>query len=159
MLSYHLFAPYIGWSKFRTELGRVADQLFSKTRGTVVRRLGLRYLNALRPDLHNIKAVTDLDLSVVVMDKTLSGNVNLNFTDAPAVDKRATVRVATPDFVTGLLPTGTSVFVDVDVYTPPGFQARSANRVHRWLESAHETEKDEFFSLLKPETITQLDDK
>jgi uncharacterized protein (TIGR04255 family) len=64
VISYHRAAPYVGWQQFRLELDETISGLFETAKGLVIHRLGLRHLNALRPDVHDIKSVSDLDLEI-----------------------------------------------------------------------------------------------
>jgi uncharacterized protein (TIGR04255 family) len=159
VLSYHRLSPYVGWKEFKPELEQAVDGLFSKAGGVTIRRLGLRYMNALRADLHGIKSIADLDLKLLIAGETVSGNVNVNFTTdvAPGID--CTVRVATAEFVQGVLPPNTSVYIDVDVFTEEGFKTKDEGEVKRWIELAHTKEKEEFFHLLTANTIEKLEER
>ena len=86
----------------------------------------------------------------------MSGNLNVNFTKTLSPEIKCTVRVATPDFVEGALPSGSTVYVDIDVYTPDHYQADETDALKKWTRFAHEQEKEAFFGLLKPETIAAL---
>ena len=156
VLSYHQLAPYDGWSQFEPRLHEVVDQLFAKSDNITIRRLGLRYLNALRSDVHKIRGIADIDLVLVVSEESLSKNVNLNYTQDLSSDTQCSVRIATTDFVQGALPANSSVYVDVDVFTKEGFRSNDAAAVKRWLSFAHGKEKESFFSLLKESTIKEL---
>ena len=81
-------------------------------------------MNALRADLHSIKSVLDLDLTLTVADERVSSNVNINFTNTVDGDSLCTVRIATPEFVQGPVPPNTSLYVDVDVFTKEGFRSK-----------------------------------
>jgi uncharacterized protein (TIGR04255 family) len=156
VLSYHRMAPYVGWKRFKLELNEAIAGLFQKADGLTVHRLGLRYLNALRPDVHRIRSVSDLDLKLEIANELVSGNVNINFNVAVASNTTCTVRVATPEFIQGALPVNTSVYVDVDVFTQDGFQTTERDVVTSWIEDAHTKEKEQFFRLLTPQTIQSL---
>src|SRR5262249_30201488 len=95
VLSYHRLAPYENWNRFKPELGGAIDCLFAKAEGLTVRRLGLRYINAIRPELHHIRSIADLDLKVAVAEEVLPSSVNLNFTTELSADTQCTIRVAT----------------------------------------------------------------
>jgi hypothetical protein len=69
------------------------------------------------------------------------------------------VRIATADLVAGTPPPGTSLLIDVDVFTRPGYKTRDIAEVKRWAEFAHTQEKQEFFRLPKDETIQELEEK
>ena len=159
VLSYHCLAPYAGWEKFQVELKDVVDWLFSQVSGLTVRRMGLRYMNALRTDLHGINSVLDLDLTLTVANERVSGNVNINFTNAVNDNTLCTVRIATPEFIQGLVPPNTSVYVDVDVFTKEGFCSTNQADVIAWINTAHTAEKQHFFCLLSDQKIRELREK
>jgi len=155
VVSFHRQAPYIGWEKFKPELERVTATLVEATKDVTIKRLGLRYLNALRPDLHGIAALTDLDIKITVSEEVIAKAANLNFTAPVGRDSSCTVRIATPELVVGI-PAGTSVFIDVDVSTNPGFTTKEKKAADEWIEFAHSQEKIEFFRLFTKSTIDNL---
>lgn len=159
VISYHRTAPYIGWEQFQPELEDTIQVLFEKARGLVIKRLGLRYLNALRHDVHGISSISDLDLEIKVAGEPISGNANLNFSTELEGNTACMVRVATTDFVQGNLPQGTSVYVDVDVYTKEGFETNERKDVEEWLTMAHDREKEQFFRLLSDKSIETLEER
>jgi uncharacterized protein (TIGR04255 family) len=157
MISYSRGMPYVGWKVFKTELEEVIAVVFKKTHGLHVERLGLRYLNALKHDLHGIHSISDLDLKVEIANERITGSANLNVTTDATSDTASTVRVATTDFVQGDIPPGTSVYVDVDIFTnSEGFQTTNQSFVREWIERAHSKEKAKFFQLLRESTIESL---
>jgi uncharacterized protein (TIGR04255 family) len=159
VLSYHQRAPYVGWSKFKPELINAVDGLFQTTPGITVKRLGFRYVNALRSDLHRIRSISDLDLRIAVEGNALGGSVNLNYYAEIDDETRCIVRVASKEFVTGATPESTSVVADVDVFTKEPFKTKDSEAVKTWLEVAHSGEKREFFRLLSQDTINLLTEK
>ena len=159
VLSYHRLQPYIGWTKFQPELADAIDGLFAKAEGLTVRRLGLRYINAIRPELHRINTIVDLDLKLSIEAESVSNNVNINFTTELSADTQCTVRIATTEFVQGVLPQGTSVLIDVDVFTKESFKTQDAQKVKEWVTAAHTREKEQFFRLLTADTIDALEEK
>src|ERR1035437_2054854 len=156
VLSYHQLIPYVGWARLKPELMDVIDGLFQAEPTLNIQRLGLRYMNALRPDAHTIKAISDLDVKLSVAGEAVLGSVNINFGTNVARDTQCTVRIATRDLVQGDLPANTSVFVDVDVYTKDDFSTKDPQIAKAWIESAHTTEKEHFFRLLPKPTIELL---
>jgi uncharacterized protein (TIGR04255 family) len=158
MLSYHRLAPYESWTKFKPELIAAIDALFAKAEGLTIRRLGLRYINAIRAQLHQISSMADLDLKVTVEDEAVS-NVNVNFTHDLSDDTQCTVRVATTEFVQGTLPPDSRVLIDVDVFTREGSKMNDPQKVKQWVESAHIMEKEQFFRLLTDATIDALEER
>jgi uncharacterized protein (TIGR04255 family) len=149
-------APYVGWNRFRAELDEAIDGLFQKAGDVTIRRLGLRYLNALTPDVHGIQSISDLDLRLAIAGENLSDSVNVNLQKELSSDTQCTVRIATPNFVAGVVPKGTSIVVDVDISTKDVFRTKEAARVKDWVEFAHTNEKEQFFRLLTDETIDAL---
>ena len=156
--SFHLRQPYQGWATFGKEVESVVDAVFSKTDGLVVRRLGLRYLNAFTSDVHQIRGPGDLDVAVTIGAEAVKDGININRTLTISNDMLCTVKIATPSFVMGSLPAKTSVVVDIDVFTPDSFETRDPSAAKRWIENAHTIEKQEFFVLLKDETIRSLEE-
>jgi uncharacterized protein (TIGR04255 family) len=159
VLSYHRVMPYVGWARFKPEIDEAIAGVFEKGEGLTVERLGLRYLNALRSDLHGIQSIGDLDLTVQIAGEGIPGNVNVNFTTEVADKTDCTVRIATPEFILGKLPAQTSVYVDVDIFTKPEFTTKERAVVHDWVEVAHTEEKKQFFRLLTERTIESLKEK
>jgi uncharacterized protein (TIGR04255 family) len=157
--SYHRAAPYVGWTQFRSELYEFFDGVFEKSDDPSISRLGIRYINAAKPELHHISAITDLNLTVVVAGQQIGSSVNVNYMNVHEGDAQSIVRIATPDFVIGSVPEGTSLMIDVDVFTKPGFKTSTSDEVKTWAEFAHTEEKKEFFKLLKPETKQALREK
>lgn len=156
VLSYHQSSPYTGWAAFKPELTKAIEGLFAKTDDLTIRRLGFRYLNALRSDAHDINLISDLDLTIAVAGDNVAGGVNLNFTTDLPEKAKCTVRIATADFTQGALPPRTAIVVDVDVFTSESYRTKSEADVTNWLEFAHTHEKEQFFRLLTVETIDAL---
>jgi len=156
VLSYHRRAPYVGWEKFSSELIEAIEGLYLKAEGLMIRRLGLRYINALIPDVHSIRSISNLDLKVEIAGEPLAENVNVNFIVSLSEDTDCTVRIATPQFVQGLLPPNTSVVADVDVFTKDGFSTQDKSIAIDWIGLAHAWEKEQFFRLLPEKTIEDL---
>jgi hypothetical protein len=94
---------------------------------------------------------------MTVSEDVISSTVNLNFVTQIGNGSSCTVRIATPELIQGgVLPSDTSVFVDVDVFTNEGFRATDKKTVDDWIEFAHTQEKAEFFHLFKQATIDKL---
>ena len=93
VLSYHQKAPYVGWAAFRQELFTTVDALFQKAGRVNVKRLGFRYINALKQAVHGVGSVLDLDLKVEVAGESIPDNMNLSIA-APVHERtRCMVRV------------------------------------------------------------------
>jgi uncharacterized protein (TIGR04255 family) len=157
-LSYHRIKRYVGSKIFKTELIDSLDALFTKAVGVVVRRLGLRYLNALTSSIHQIGSLRDLDISFEIAGDQPITNVNLNYATDVGKETLCSVRIATADMVQGDLPANSSVVIDVEVFTKEGFKTARRDEVEAWIEFAHINEKQEFFHLLKQETIDALEE-
>lgn len=156
-ISYSRGMPYVGWDVFKLELGEVISVIFEKAADLRVERLGLRYLNALRKDLHGVQSLADLDLRLHIEGERITSFANVNLTFDPTTDTACTLRVATPEFVQGQVPPGTSVYVDVDVFTnEEGFASTDRKFVDAWIERAHTREKEQFFRLLPIPAIESL---
>lgn len=156
VLSYHQLKPYVGWGKFNDELNIAIEGLFDKVENLVITRLGFRYLNALSKDLHGISSASDLDINIEISGEKILDKVNINFTKSLPNQMNCTVRIATPEFIQGSLPPNTSVFIDIDIFTEDNFKASNKQTVKNWIRDAHDVEKNEFFKLLKDETINDL---
>ncbi|HEY1801647.1 MAG TPA: TIGR04255 family protein [Terriglobales bacterium] len=160
VISCHNRAPYFGWSKFKLELDKVVETLFGTTQDLNVTRLGLRYMNALRPSVHKIRSIADLDINLAVSGDAILDSVNLNFKGKLTSDSSCTVRIATKDLVvgnlTGVIPEDMTVYVDVDVFTNETFVTRDLKAVKDWIEFAHTEEKHEFFRLFKQQSIDEM---
>lgn len=156
VLSFHRLRPYCGWSMFEAELGRVIDRLFSYVPGIRVKRMGLRYVNAMSKGQHLIGGIKDLKLQVRAGDADLVDDVNLNYQIRLTDEHVAMVRVASPSFVAGEMPGESTAFIDIDIFTPPLFETEEPNHVSTWITAAHDYEKRQFFSLIPDEVLQQL---
>jgi len=159
VVSFHRLEPYEGWNTYRNELDEVVNGLFNRTDNINITRIGLRYINAIRPELHGISSLTEFDMKMSIENEDFSGGVNLNYINKHTEDLLSTVRVATTEFIQGNIPKGTFALVDVDVYTPEAYKTSDSQQVKHWLESAHTEEKEQFFRLLTQETIDALEEK
>ena len=156
VVSFHKIGPYGGWATFKPELDQLINAVFSRTEGLTVRRLGLRYINAINKVLHKINSPEDLDMELTVEGEVITEDVNLNFFRKVENNMGCTVRVATPSFIQGKYPTDTSIIVDVDLYTGGEFKTQSKEDVIEWAIVAHDKEKEQFFGLLTQEKIDEL---
>lgn len=156
VVSYHRAAPYVGWTQFSSELEEFVQGFFERSENPSISRLGMRYINAATVEYHNIAAITDLDLRVLIKEHQIGENVSVNYMNEHERDTQSVVRIATPDFVVGTVPSDASLMIDVDVFTKTGFRTTTADVVSEWARFAHEEEKKQFFRLLKPATIEAL---
>jgi uncharacterized protein (TIGR04255 family) len=160
VLVYSRGMPYVGWKDFKKELEEVIVDVFEKSNDLHIERLGLRYLNALMSDVHGIQSISDLDMKLEIDRKPITESMNVNVTTDRKSDTACTVRIATTDIIQGNLPPGTTIYVDVDVFTDKeGFETTDQDFVKQWIEKAHTKEKTRFFQLLTSETIESLREK
>ena len=157
MIFFGASARYPGWDeKLSTEIEGVIDHVFKAVHDVTATRLGLRYINALKSDLHGIKNVADLAISVTVADEVVCDSINLNFKTNVNSDYEATCRIASVDLAQGAIPENTTVIIDIDVYTANAFSTQDAAVVKEWVTKAHQTEKENFFKLLGPDVTARL---
>lgn len=152
VLSFHILKNYCGWDEFRPQIEDMVDFLFERIAQVSVRRIGLRYINCLTKKDHMIGGVEDLELKIEISGNTLKSNMNLNYLSSTEASSRTMVRIASRDFVDGLLPSDTTAYIDIDVFTADSFHATSAKQVIDWIKAAHDVEKRAFFQLL-PQSI------
>ncbi len=157
VMSFHIMRPYCGWERFRPQIAQVVNLLFEKAPKVQIKRLGMRYLNALVPEHHFVSDVLDLNLNVEVAGEKLTVPFNLNFTRTINDQTECLVRIASPKFVEGALPRETAAFVDVDVFTPNNYRSGTSKKeVVNWIDAAHDIEKEAFFSLLQQDQLAKL---
>ena len=157
VLSYHVYAPYLGGEQFEHKLSSIINILVSKTTNFQATRLGFRYVNFLQSKKHHITSINDLALTIQLNDQRLTDGVNLAYLSSPTKMHNIMLRVATPDFVAEKnIPDDLVCIADVDVHTPVGFIANDAESVIDWVKEAHELEKKSFFSLFNKELIEKL---
>jgi uncharacterized protein (TIGR04255 family) len=157
VLGYTLRPPYPGWDKsFGAEVERVIDTLFKVVPKVSVTRLGLRYINAFRSDLHGITGIEKLNLRIIVDSVPLTEALNLNYTVPVSEDTNCVVRIATKDFAQGSIPENTTALADLDVFTKEPYKSEDIQQIKDWKEFAHIAEKRQFFRLLTDDTIRNL---
>ena len=156
VVSYHALAPYPGWDSFRPELDDMLDFVFGAFEDFQALRLGFRYVNLVNEKDHLVPDVMALNYSATVAGTQLEPPLNLNYQIARGEEYRATVRIASPDFVPAKIKEPYSALIDVDVSTPEGSTIASVDAAKAWIIKAHDIEKDEFFKLFHPEHLAQL---
>jgi len=154
VISYHVMAPYCGWTQFHNELDALISWLFKRFTDFKVLRLGLRYIDALRSDLHSITDLSSLNLKVSVGEKEIGENFMLHFFESLSDSHDQIIRVTSKKFVSGPIPDGATVVTDIDIFTPDSYETCSAGYVGDWLNKAHAFGKTSFFNLL-PEAVLQ----
>ena len=155
VLSYHRLAPYPGWDDFKNEIEETIKFLFASFNDFECTRIGFRYVN-LFTDKHGVSGVGELNYSVNVAGEPLSGPQNLNYNRSQSEDHIVQVRIASPEFVSGPDLTEVRAVVDLDVFTPGQFETHNADTAVRWIEEAHNFEKEEFFRLFTEEMRKRL---
>lgn len=156
ILSIHLLAPYPGWSEFKSRIEEALTDLFKRLPGVRIVRLGLRYVNAFEAERHGIIGVEDLDLQVLLAGEDLGPSINLNFRKDRSENHAIMTKVASVDFVHGKLSKSATVIADIDVFTPREYSESNHSSVMKWIEQAHDFEKDSFFALLTDSQIKEL---
>lgn len=156
ILSIHLLAPYPGWSEFKSRIEEALTDIFKRLPGVRIVRLGLRYVNAFEAERHGISSIEDLNLQVLLAGEDLGSSINLNFRKDRSNDHAIMTKVASVDFVQGKLSKSATVIADIDVFTPREYSEANQSEVMRWIEQAHDFEKDSFFALLTDSQIKEL---
>lgn len=159
VIAYSRRGEYPGWNRFGKELNDVVVLLHKVIPSANVRRIGLRYINALRSDAHGIRSIADLDLSIKVAGDDLYEGVNVNFKKGFGRYGEVTARIATVDMAEGAIPEHATVIADIDVYTLPSYSEKDQAVVTEWIENAHSEEKRQFFNMLGREATERLRDR
>jgi uncharacterized protein (TIGR04255 family) len=121
-----------------------------------VKRLGLRYINALRPDIHGVAGPQQLILNIQAANHSLTETFNLNYRVSLPNGCLGMVRIATRDLIEGTVPDQTSIIIDLDIFTPEAYETTDVQAVKNWIKSAHVEEKKLFFKHLKKEIVDNL---
>ena len=158
VIAYSRRAPYPGWDVFGLEIEDTIEALFSVENSISVTRLGLRYMNALRSDLHTIDSISDLNIELRSGGDAIVDHFNFNYTLSPSDNISGTVRIATKDFVQGQIPLNSTLLVDIDMSSRGDLSFKDSRSAADWARRAHDEEKRLFFGLLTPEKISQLID-
>jgi uncharacterized protein (TIGR04255 family) len=156
VVSYHVIGQYPGWATFRTEIEEVLREVMTKLKSPQFSRIGLRYINAVRAEEHYVRGLIDTNIVIKVGDRTLTESVNVNYTRTQGTSHVVTVRVATPDLVTGNIQGGYSLLCDIDVGSKGGTPITDYDGAIAWIGEAHTLEKSEFFSILPKNIIDKL---
>jgi uncharacterized protein (TIGR04255 family) len=156
MFAYSRLAPYPGWSEFGPEIEKAVDALFNAAPEIKVTRLGFRYINALRSDLHGVSGIEQFNATLKLSNEPLTTSFNLNYSLPAFDDTTVSIRVATVDLAQGNIPENTTMIADIDIYTREGFETHDKDAIKKWVDQAHTCEKAKFFGMLKEEIITKL---
>jgi uncharacterized protein (TIGR04255 family) len=155
VLSLHVSPKYCGWGVWRDEIGQVVQFVFNRLPGVIVTRIGLRYINALHLDRHLVRGLQDLNLSISLSGQAVTEGVNVNLVESLG-EAEAMTRIATRSMVEGNISPAATAIVDVDVYTPKGHAAESAEQTFSWIERAHLIEKSLFFRLIPRHILDKI---
>lgn len=155
VLSIHRLPPYCGWEQFLPRALEILQACWQGCGQPVVSQCGLRYINALRSDLHGVSTIDDLNLDVSVAGEAII-DVTVSYVDNQDTNSKALVRVASHSHVTGQLPENTTFIVDVDVQSRSAEQMTNVGAIENWLFGAHQLEKRLFFNLLPNRIVEGL---
>ncbi len=153
-LSIHALAPYAGWEVYSKRLAAGIAALFDACPSANVRRLGLRYINALTP-IHGVSSLWDMDVSFLVNGEKPSDELTAAYIRTDDHGFTSKVSIATPKFVQGSVPVDAIAIIDVDISSEFAVGHTSTDSVIEWVEVAHGLEKKEFFSLW-PTTVLSV---
>jgi uncharacterized protein (TIGR04255 family) len=156
VISYHIVGQYPGWTTFRTEIEKTLKEVIIKLKSPQFSRIGLRYINALRPEEHHVRGLAETNIVIKVGARTLVESVNVNYNRTFSANHIVTVRVATPDLVTGNIQGVYSLLCDIDVGSKVENPIADFATVIAWLDEAHILEKTEFFAILTENVISKL---
>lgn len=148
--------PYQGWDAFYTFSSQMVDNLFGVIPTVEVRRLGLRYVNVIETELHHVRAISELRISVTVGAKHLDDAYNLNFRIRENENTECQIRIATKEFVNPPLDGPGHTIIDVDTYTPDGFSTQTKADIEAWLVHAREVKNGLFFGLFSEAQIEKM---
>lgn len=155
VLAYNNVGEYAGWEQYYLEIRNVINILFKTFPKLEITRLGIRYINALNEKSHYISSLNDLEIKVNVGNQELTKNINLNYKKLLGDNFEALVRLSTPSFLKGV-NIDMNLLVDLDVYSKDVESLQDKEKVISWIETAHQKEKEEFFSLFRPETLEKI---
>ncbi len=155
LISCHRVGRYVGWERFEPEIAGTIRALYEAIDAPKVSRIGLRYVNALIPDLHLIKDVHDLLLQIRVANDGYRGPVLLTLLNENSEAHLTQTRIASPRFAAGV-PGNACAIVEVDVSTPAEVSFADIGDVLKWVSAAHDFEKAAFFRLFPPDILQAL---
>jgi uncharacterized protein (TIGR04255 family) len=156
VLSYHITGSYPGWAVFEPEIQAIVHGLIEKLKSSPISRVGFRYINVLRPVKHHVAGLQDTNIVLRVGEHELHKSVAVTYTRSYEPAHAVTVRIATPDLVTGNVEPGYSLLCDIDVATKTGHLMSGFDDTMQWIDKAHTLEKAEYFALLPDRVIEKL---
>lgn len=158
VLGYILRGQYCGWDDFELELSNAVDGLFNSIEISRVVRLGLRYTNAFRPDLHLISGLADINFQLVVDEEHIVEQASATFAKQVSDNHKVAYRIGTTEYWNEVMPEGTTVIADFDVHSVLEIEPEAPDQIKAWIREAHEFEKAAFFSILPDRIIDKLKD-
>lgn len=157
VLVYSQRGTYPGWdAAFGKVIEATSKHLFSAIPKLQIVRLGLRFINAFRSDVHGVCGAQDLAIDLKIAHAEVKQNFNLNFRTGIGTDLEAVTRIATVDFAGGNIPENTTVILDIDVYTSSEFKGNTLGDVTSWANRARVEKNNLFFSVLGPSLKEKL---
>jgi len=155
-VSLHVVSPYPGWKTWEPSILALNELLTRSVLGFRVERLGMRYIDALRSDVHRIRSVADLSVQSEWRGKRIENDILIQFSHTFEQNIRATVRIAAGDAIVGNLPSLTSCVTDIDVYTEKPLGVVDHGTLNSWADRAHLVNKEIFFGLLPQSELKEL---
>jgi uncharacterized protein (TIGR04255 family) len=151
--SWHAINAYPGWPIFEKEILDFNEALVTSIEGITVDRFGLRYLNFLSAEDHNVRGLPDLTIDVTIGKTVLDAPLNVQY-QRFADGQTLAVRIATPEYVQPGR-TDFSLMIDLDVGSDGGGKL-DLSQTENWIDAAHTSIKQQFFTLLKEEVLQSL---
>jgi len=158
VLGYVLQGEYCGWDKFEVELFDLVDALALAVPMSKIIRVGLRYTNGFRPDLHFITGLGDINFRLEVGGEQITEAASANFAKKVSENHQVAYRIGSPDNWSEKMPPGTAVIADFDVYSISELSATNMDELKTWITQAHSFEKAAFASILPDEVTEKLRD-
>jgi uncharacterized protein (TIGR04255 family) len=149
VISVGMRGEYPGWSVLSPRIKETFLQLHQT--GIVARtvRLGLRYINFFTFDIY-----PNLLLKITVNDSSLGGEGTFFKTVLTGGSCKSILNIGKGVALVNK-PGQTGSIIDIDSYTTDA-SGDFVSTLERFLEDAHQTEKELFFKLLKPEFLNTL---
>lgn len=148
---------YQGWDGgFGADIEKLCDRLLKVVGSLRVTRLGLRYINALRSDIHGIRGPENLQIELNVANATVDGAFSLGFVTGTGSQFETMNRLSTVEFASGAIPDNTTFIIDLDVRTNGDPKINDLEGIMNWAKIARSEKNERFFSVLGEENIERL---
>lgn len=160
-LSIHVVGTghYVGWEKWYPFLEQTVSSLFDDVRVSELSRVGLRYINVLTASRHKVRGIHELDLDLQIRSESVKAPFSVSLVSENGADMTGVTRVASPEFVEGPLSQDAAAVVDVDVGSSRNLGFDAADAACKWIQLAHDFEKELFFALIPEKTLRELVDE